>query len=196
MPAAKELPPGGAVEGAAVNAVANAAKLASAGNGVAAAAPVSPTSTSLDRHYDRVLAQLGTLISGRSRGDGRAWEWEHAMEVMALCLERAGLVEAAAEEEEATSPSSPPPSSSRSVSKNQLNKLRVIHVTGTKGKGSTCAMTESILRSSGYSTGLFTSPHLWDVRERIRVNGRPVDKRVFITAFDDLWGKLEAKARR
>ena len=157
----------------------------------------------LDRDYERVLSQLGTLISGRSRGDGRAWEWEHAMEVMALCLERAGLV-AAAEEEQgvssdngAAAPSSSSAStsvSSRSVSRNQLNKLRVIHVTGTKGKGSTCAMTESILRGSGYSTGLFTSPHLWDVRERIRVNGRPVDKRVFITAFDDLWAKLEARA--
>ena len=84
----------------------------------------------------------------------------------------------------------------RSVSKNQLNKLRIIHVTGTKGKGSTCAMTESILRSSGYSTGLFTSPHLWDVRERIRVNGRPVDKRVFITAFDDLWASWKPRRTR
>lgn len=212
MPAARELPPGGSIEGSAGNAVASGAKTASAvgANGdAAAAAAVSPTSTSpsdphLDRDYERVLSQLGTLISGRSRGDGRAWEWEHAMEVMALCLERAGLV--VAEEEQggastadnggacpSSSPSSPSPSS-RSVSKNQLNKLRIIHVTGTKGKGSTCAMTESILRSSGYSTGLFTSPHLWDVRERIRVNGRPVDKRVFITAFDDLWAKLEATA--
>lgn len=38
-------------------------------------------------------------------------------------------------------------------------------------QGSTCAMIESILRASGYSTGLFTSPHLCDVRERIRING-------------------------
>jgi folylpolyglutamate synthase len=49
--------------------------------------------------------------------------------------------------------------------------LHVIHVTGTKGKGSTCAFVESILRSAGYRTGLFTSPHLWDVRERIRIDG-------------------------
>ena len=207
MPAAKDLPPGGAVEGETGNAVSNGAKTGGTNGDSAAAAAVaaafSPTSSSadphLDRDYERVLSQLGTLISGRSRGDGRAWEWEHAMEVMALCLERAGLV--VADEEgggasgAANSSASPPSpsSSSRSVSKNQLNKLRVIHVTGTKGKGSTCAMTESILRSSGYSTGLFTSPHLWDVRERIRVNGRPVDKRVFVAAFDDLWAKLESK---
>jgi len=43
--------------------------------------------TTLEADYERVLATLGTLISGRSRGDGRAWEWEHAMEVMDMCLE-------------------------------------------------------------------------------------------------------------
>jgi folylpolyglutamate synthase len=47
----------------------------------------------------------------------------------------------------------------------------VIHVAGTKGKGSTCAMVERMLREAGYRTGLFTSPHLIDVRERIRING-------------------------
>ena len=52
-----------------------------------------------------------------------------------------------------------------------LPKLHAIHVAGTKGKGSTCAMVESILRSCGYRTGLFTSPHLMDVRERIRIDG-------------------------
>ena len=46
-----------------------------------------PRPATPDADYDRVLAQLGTLISGRSRGDGRSWEWEHAMEVMQLCLE-------------------------------------------------------------------------------------------------------------
>lgn len=53
----------------------------------------------------------------------------------------------------------------------ELPKLHAIHVAGTKGKGSTCAIVESILRQCGYRTGLFTSPHLIDVRERIRING-------------------------
>ena len=49
-----------------------------------------------------------------------------------------------------------------------------IHVAGTNGKGSTCAFLERILRESGKRTGLFTSPHLMDFRERIRVDGRSV----------------------
>ena len=53
-------------------------------------------------------------------------------------------------------------------------RLRCLHVAGTKGKGSTAAMAESALRAAGYRTGLYTSPHLIDLRERIRVDGRPV----------------------
>lgn len=49
--------------------------------------------------------------------------------------------------------------------------VKVIHVAGTNGKGSTCAMIDSIARASGRRTGLFTSPHLVDFRERIRVSG-------------------------
>jgi dihydrofolate synthase/folylpolyglutamate synthase len=53
-------------------------------------------------------------------------------------------------------------------------KLRIVHVAGSKGKGSTSAMLESILRQAGYRTGLFTSPHLCQVEERIQVNGTPI----------------------
>jgi dihydrofolate synthase/folylpolyglutamate synthase len=53
-------------------------------------------------------------------------------------------------------------------------KLRIVHVAGSKGKGSTSAMLESILRQAGYRTGLFTSPHLCRVEERIQVNGMPI----------------------
>jgi dihydrofolate synthase/folylpolyglutamate synthase len=53
-------------------------------------------------------------------------------------------------------------------------RLRCLHVAGTKGKGSTAAMAESALRAAGYRTGLYTSPHLVDLRERIRVDGRPI----------------------
>ncbi|GAB4558016.1 MAG: folylpolyglutamate synthase/dihydrofolate synthase family protein [Anaerolineae bacterium] len=56
-------------------------------------------------------------------------------------------------------------------------QLRCVHIAGTKGKGSTAAMCEAVLRSAGYRTGLFTSPHLHTFRERIRVDGRliPID---------------------
>lgn len=53
-------------------------------------------------------------------------------------------------------------------------KARVIHVAGTNGKGSTCAFAESVARAAGYSTGLFTSPHLVAFNERIRVNGENI----------------------
>jgi dihydrofolate synthase/folylpolyglutamate synthase len=52
---------------------------------------------------------------------------------------------------------------------NPQESLRVIHVAGTKGKGSTCAMAAYILRQAGFSVGLYTSPHLNDFRERIRI---------------------------
>jgi dihydrofolate synthase/folylpolyglutamate synthase len=53
---------------------------------------------------------------------------------------------------------------------------KVIHVAGTNGKGSVCAMIDSILRAQGYRTGLFTSPHLITFRERIRVNGEMISE--------------------
>jgi len=56
-------------------------------------------------------------------------------------------------------------------------KFRAVHVAGTNGKGSVCALVERVLRESGYRTGLFTSPHLVDFRERIRVRGRWADAR-------------------
>jgi dihydrofolate synthase/folylpolyglutamate synthase len=56
------------------------------------------------------------------------------------------------------------------------DRLRVVHVTGTKGKGSTCAMLDAVLRAAGYRTGLFTSPHLVHVEERIQVDGVPISR--------------------
>ena len=53
---------------------------------------------------------------------------------------------------------------------------RLIHVAGTNGKGSVCAMIDSICRAQGYGTGLFTSPHLVTFRERIRVNGKMISE--------------------
>jgi dihydrofolate synthase / folylpolyglutamate synthase len=59
-----------------------------------------------------------------------------------------------------------------------------IHVAGTNGKGSTCAMIEAVLRASGVRTGLYTSPHLAEPTERIRIAGRPVSPEQFAGAFD------------
>lgn len=50
--------------------------------------------------------------------------------------------------------------------------LRHVHIAGTKGKGSTCEMTASCLEACGYAVGVYTSPHLLDIRERIRINSR------------------------
>ncbi|MBI4676800.1 MAG: bifunctional folylpolyglutamate synthase/dihydrofolate synthase [Elusimicrobia bacterium] len=58
-------------------------------------------------------------------------------------------------------------------------KVPAIHVAGTNGKGSTCAIIDSALRAAGWRTGLYTSPHLTCVRERIRVGGRPIPEAVF-----------------
>jgi dihydrofolate synthase/folylpolyglutamate synthase len=57
-----------------------------------------------------------------------------------------------------------------------------IHVAGTNGKGSVCHMMTSVLQEAGYRTGLYTSPHLLDFRERIRINGEPVAEEV-VTGF-------------
>ena len=53
-------------------------------------------------------------------------------------------------------------------------ELKFVHITGTNGKGSTAAMTASILTAAGYQTGLYTSPHLWRFHERFQVDGRPI----------------------
>ena len=72
---------------------------------------------------------------------------------------------------------------------------RVIHVAGTKGKGSTSIMCEAICRHRyGMNTGLFTSPHLIDIRERIRVNGRPVSRQIFAEAYWEVRQRLETGA--
>src|SRR5678809_744088 len=57
---------------------------------------------------------------------------------------------------------------------NPHDRLRFIHVAGTNGKGSTCAMLESIYRKAGLRVGLFTSPHLIAFGERIQVNRTPI----------------------
>lgn len=59
---------------------------------------------------------------------------------------------------------------------NPQDNLKFIHVAGSNGKGSTCSMLASILTEAGYKIGLFTSPHLKDFRERIRINGKCISE--------------------
>ncbi|HEY5595162.1 MAG TPA: bifunctional folylpolyglutamate synthase/dihydrofolate synthase, partial [Nitrospiria bacterium] len=53
-------------------------------------------------------------------------------------------------------------------------RFHPVHIAGTNGKGSTAAMIAAVLAAAGYRTGLYTSPHLIDFTERIRVNGEPI----------------------
>lgn len=66
------------------------------------------------------------------------------------------------------------------------NRFRIIHVAGSKGKGSTSAMLASILRRSGYRTGLFTSPHLTEVEERIQVDGVSITRAELTALMADI----------
>jgi dihydrofolate synthase / folylpolyglutamate synthase len=63
---------------------------------------------------------------------------------------------------------------------NPQDSFRSIHIAGTKGKGSTCAMIASMLQAAGYKTGLYSSPHLVDVRERMCINGDTISHADFV----------------
>ena len=74
------------------------------------------------------------------------------------------------------------------------HRTQVIHVAGTNGKGSTCAMIDSIARACGRRTGLFTSPHLIDYRERIQVSGREIPEdacAAMLTGLREICGQME-----
>ena len=71
------------------------------------------------------------------------------------------------------------------------DRLRIVHVAGTNGKGSTCAMIESGLRAAGRRTGLFTSPHLAEPTERIRIDGQPISAARFTAAFERVHAAVE-----
>ncbi len=64
--------------------------------------------------------------------------------------------------------------------KNPENKFKSIHVAGTNGKGSSSHMLAAVFQQAGYKTGLYTSPHLKDFRERIKINGKEIPKKYII----------------
>jgi dihydrofolate synthase/folylpolyglutamate synthase len=75
---------------------------------------------------------------------------------------------------------------------NPHEKIKTIHIGGTNGKGSTSAMTASILQASGYKVGLYTSPHLEDFRERIKINDRLISKKDVTRLLSEVRTHFEA----
>ena len=121
-----------------------------------------------DDEYRAALEALQSTISGKTRAAPKGpsdLTWEQQFDRLHLYLERLGMTES-------------------------VNAMSYIHVAGTKGKGSTCAFVDACLRRSGTRTGLYTSPHLVDIRERYRIDGQPVSKTTFTRNFWWLHGKL------
>lgn len=69
---------------------------------------------------------------------------------------------------------------------NPQKNYSVIHVAGTKGKGSVAALCASALKAAGYQTGLYTSPHLWDYTERIQINGEPISHEQLVKLVEEI----------
>ncbi len=73
-------------------------------------------------------------------------------------------------------------------------KIKAIHIAGTNGKGSTAHALAAVLQAAGYTTGLYTSPHFKDFRERIRINGKPISKTYvaqFVTRHENLFVTIQ-----
>ena len=69
---------------------------------------------------------------------------------------------------------------------NPQEKYPIIHVAGTKGKGSVSALCASALQAAGYKTGLYTSPHLLDYVERIQINGEPISHEQMVELVEEI----------
>ena len=74
---------------------------------------------------------------------------------------------------------------------NPQKKLNFIHVAGSNGKGSVCAIISSIMSNAGYKTGLFTSPHLVDVRERFKINDIMISQKKFTQLSEKIFNYIE-----
>ena len=75
---------------------------------------------------------------------------------------------------------------------NPDKNLKIIHIAGTNGKGSVCSYIDDILKKSGYKTGLFTSPHLVTIRERIQVDGEFISREDFTQYFNKVYETARA----
>jgi len=75
---------------------------------------------------------------------------------------------------------------------NPQSELKIIHVAGTNGKGSVCAMLESIHRNAGFKTGLFTSPHLVSFRERIQINRQLIAEAEVVNAVREIQNAIQS----
>ncbi|XP_031258750.1 folylpolyglutamate synthase isoform X2 [Pistacia vera] len=121
----------------------------------------------LSSSYENAMEALSSLITRQKRGEKSHIGGRYGkLERMSMYLKILGLEE-------------------------RIAKLKIIHVAGTKGKGSTCTFCEAILRQCGFRTGLFTSPHLIDVRERIRINGLEITEDKFLLYFWDCWNLMK-----
>ena len=70
-------------------------------------------------------------------------------------------------------------------------RLKFIHIAGTNGKGSTSAHIESVLRKTGRKVGLYTSPHLINFNERIRINGVPITDSGIVSFLEPNWASIK-----
>lgn len=75
---------------------------------------------------------------------------------------------------------------------NPDKNLKIIHIAGTNGKGSVCSYIDDILKKSGYKTGLFTSPHLVTIRERIQIDGELISREAFTQYFNKVYETARA----
>lgn len=74
---------------------------------------------------------------------------------------------------------------------NPHEKLKLIHIAGTNGKGSTTAMVSKVLRGAGYKVGMYTSPYLEEFEERIQINGENIDKNILVNLLEEVKKVIE-----